>query len=113
ICWIEEADKTSKTTLDKLSPTIRGRSDFEKDRGGPFGVGPEIWVSYNPDLDTDEIYKRTVLERQKYMPDYVTDEITGEKTRYAIVQKINYWDNKWFPSDLRLEMNVAKAANEN
>src|SRR6185369_3625712 len=33
ICWIEEADKTSKATLDKLAPTIRGRSQFEEDRG--------------------------------------------------------------------------------
>jgi phage terminase large subunit len=112
ICWIEEADKTSKTTLDKLSPTIRGRSDFEKDRGGPFGVGPEIWVSFNPDLDTDEVYKRFVLERIKYAPEFVTDEITGEKVRYAIVTKINYWDNKWFPPDSRLEMNVMRQASE-
>jgi phage terminase large subunit len=138
ICWIEEADKTSKTTLDKLIPTIRGRSRLEADRGGPFGNGPELWFSYNPDLDTDEIYKRTVSEKDKYLPDYVMiDKIDdsvvlnpdgsiyqptlGEEynknrfeiVRYAIVVKINYWDNKWFPPDLRLEMNVAKAANEN
>lgn len=112
ICWIEEADKTSKTTLDKLSPTIRGRSDFEQDRGGPFGVGPEIWISFNPDLEDDEIYKRFIVQKDKYAPDYVTDEKTGEKIRYAIVQKINYWDNKWFPPDLRMEMNVTKSASE-
>jgi phage terminase large subunit len=112
ICWIEEADKTSKTTLDKLSPTIRGRSGFEQDRGGPFGVGPEIWISFNPDLEDDEIYKRFVIEKDKYAPDYVTDEITGEKIRYAIVCKINYWDNKWFPPDLRMEMNVTKKASK-
>lgn len=138
ICWVEEADKTSKTTLDKLIPTIRGRSRLEADRGGPFGNGPELWFSYNPDLDTDEIYKRTVSEKDKYLPDYVMiDKIDdsvvlnpdgsiyqptlGEEynknrfeiIRYAIVVKINYWNNKWFPPDLRLEMNVAKAANEN
>ncbi len=112
ILWLEEADKTSKTTLDKLSPTIRGRSDFETDRGGPFGVGPEIWCSYNPDLDTDEIYIRSVLKKEQYLPDYITDE-DGNTVRYAIVQKINYWDNKWFPPDLRMEMNVLKAADEN
>lgn len=112
ICWVEEADKTSKTTLDKLSPTIRGRSDFEEDRGGPFGVGPEIWVSYNPDLDTDEIYIRSVSKKDQYMPDYIVDDITNEKIRYAIVEKINYWDNKWFPPDLRRELNVLKAADE-
>lgn len=138
ICWIEEADKTSKTTLDKLIPTIRGRSRLEEDRGGPFGNGPEIWISYNPDLDTDEIYKRTVSEKDKYLPDYVMVDRSDDSVvlnndgsiyqpdlseeynknrfeivRYAIVTKINYWDNKWFPPDLRLEMNVAKATSEN
>ena len=33
ICWIEEADKTSKNTLDKLAPTIRGRSKAEEEIG--------------------------------------------------------------------------------
>lgn len=112
ICWIEEAEKTSKTTLDKLSPTIRGRSDYEQDRGGPFGVGPEIWISFNPDLEDDEIYKRFIINKNTYAPDYVKDEITGEQIRYAIVCKINYWDNKWFPPDLRMEMNVTKKASE-
>lgn len=136
ICWIEEADKTSKTTLDKLSPTIRGRSNFEEDRGGPFGKGPEIWISFNPDLDSDEVYKRFVLEKAKYAPDWVVvnkdddivlnedgtifaptaeqeiDPSVGTKIRYAIVTKINYWDNKWFPPDLRMEMNILKVANK-
>lgn len=137
ICWLEEADKTSKTTLDKLIPTIRGRSRLEGDRGGPFGLGPEIWVSYNPDLDDDEIYIRTVIQREKYLPDFVlvdrsTDEVILNKdgslftpnpseyeesnqfevVRYAIVQKVNYWDNKWFPPDLRMEMSVTKASSE-
>lgn len=136
ICWIEEADKTSKNTLDKLVPTIRGRSVFEEDRGGPFGKGPEIWVSFNPDLDEDEVYKRFVSEKHIFTPDYVlidnkTDEIVLNRdgtifvpdpkdyegsnefsaVRYAIVKKVNYWDNKWFPPDLRLEMSVMKAAN--
>lgn len=113
ICWIEEADKTSTTTLDKLAPTIRGRSREEADRGGPFGLGPEIWISFNPDLEDDAVYTRFVLKKDKYAPDYVQDEETGEMIRYAIVKKVNYWDNKWFPPDLRLEMNVMKAANEN
>lgn len=113
ICWIEEADKTSTVTLDKLAPTIRGRSREEADRGGPFGLGPEIWISFNPDLEDDAVYIRFVLKKDKYAPDYVQDEETGEMIRYAIVKKVNYWDNKWFPPDLRLEMNVMKAANEN
>src|SRR6266849_248155 len=83
ICWIEEADKTSATTLDKLFPTIRGRSDFEEDKGGPFGDGPEIWISFNPDLEDDEVYKRYVLNQIKYAPEYVNGK------QYAIVVKVN------------------------
>lgn len=137
ICWIEEADKTSKTTLDKLFPTIRGRSNFETDRGGPHGVGPEIWMSYNPDLDSDEVYKRYVLQKDKYAPEYILiDQADNDApvlnpdgtlvvpdlnkdygnrfkiVRYAIIVKVNYWDNKFFPPDLRLEMSVARQASE-
>jgi|SRR6201985_1076897 len=112
ICWVEEADKVSKTTLDKLLPTIRGRSDLEEDRGGPFGVGPEIWFSFNPDLDTDEVYKRFVLKRDLLTPEFMIEANTGEKIQYSIIKKINYWDNKWFPPDLRLEMEVMRRASE-
>lgn len=123
IAWIEEANNISKTSLDKLGPTIRGRSNessvaglvhehLNVGRGGPFGKGPEIWISYNPDLDTDEVYKRTVIQRHKYMPEFALDEETGQMEQYAIVKKVNYSDNKWFPPDLRQEMNVLKAADE-
>lgn len=138
ICWIDEADKTSRNTLDKLVPTIRGRSKYEKDQGGPFGLGPEFIISFNPDLDDDEIYKRFVSQKNIFAPDYVlidnkTDEVVlnpdgtifvpdpkdyegsneFKVIRYCISVKINYWDNKWFPPDLRLEMNVMRAANPN
>jgi phage terminase large subunit len=138
LCWIEEADKTSKNTLDKLIPTIRGRSRKEEDRGGPFGKGPEIWISFNPDLEEDEVYKRFVSQKHIYAPDYVlvdnkTDEIVLNKdgsifvpdpkdyegnneysaVRYCISKKINYWDNKFFPPDLRMEMSISKASNLN
>ncbi len=53
-------------------------------------------------MDTDETYKRFVLQRDKYAPDY------REGERYAIVEKLNWTDNKWFPPDLRLEMELAK-----
>lgn len=122
IAWIEEANNISKTSLDKLGPTIRGRHKDnpikgiknigEISIGGPFKKGPEIWISYNPDLDTDEVYKRTVVKRDQYMPEYIVNEETGEKEKYAIVKKINYTDNKWFPDDLRREMNVLKEADE-
>lgn len=66
ICWVEEAQTISKRSWDLLEPTIRA-------------VGSEIWVSFNPDMDTDETYKRFVTNP----PDD------------AIVTQINWNDNPW------------------
>lgn len=78
--WVEEAQTVSKQSWDVLIPTIR-REDSE------------IWVSFNPELDTDETYKRFVLNPPSD----------------AIVRKINWSDNPWFPEVLRLEMEACKA----
>ncbi len=45
--WVEEAQTVSKRSWDILEPTIRK-------------PGSEILVSFNPDMDTDETYKRFV-----------------------------------------------------
>jgi phage terminase large subunit len=45
--WVEEAQSVSKRSWDILEPTIRA-------------PGSEIIVSFNPDMDTDETYKRFV-----------------------------------------------------
>lgn len=113
IAWIEEARNVSKTSLDKLFPTIRGRyKTTAGGRGGPFDRGPEIWISFNPELDSDEVYKRFVKNKAKLAPDYRKNEETGEMERYAIVCKVDYTDNKFFPEDLRQEMEVLKEADE-
>ena len=75
ICWVEEAQIVTKHSWDILIPTIR------KDNS-------EIWVSFNPDLDSDETYKRYVLSPPKE----------------AFVVKVNWQDNPWFPEVLRKEM---------
>ena len=112
IAWLEEANNTSNTSLDKLMPTIRGKHESSKDGlGGPFKMGPEVWISFNPELDDDAVYERYVINKELYAPDYLPNEITGELERYAYVVKINYTDNKWFPPDLRREMNLLKANN--
>lgn len=80
ICWIEEAQTVSKSSWDTLIPTIR------KD-------GSEIWISFNPSLEADETYQR-----------FVVSPPTG-----AVVQKINWADNPWFPDVLRQEMEDLKA----
>jgi phage terminase large subunit len=66
ICWVEEAQTITKRSWDLLEPTIRA-------------PGSEIWVSFNPDMDTDETYKRCVMNP----PDD------------AIVTLINWQDNPW------------------
>ena len=80
ICWVEEAQTTSKSSWDVLIPTIRKPES-------------EIWVTFNPELDTDETYKRFVV-----MP-----------PSNAKVVKVNWSDNPWFPSVLRDEMEDLKA----
>lgn len=106
ICWIEEANRVSRTTWEKLGPTIRGRHESDP-RGnlGPFGKGPEIWVSFNPELDSDETYKRFVL--------HPPNKIDTKGNVYSIVKKINHTDNPWFPDDLREEMEQLKAKDKN
>ncbi|MGY2052402.1 PBSX family phage terminase large subunit [Methylobacterium sp. JK268] len=74
ICWVEEARTVSKTSWDVLIPTIRK-------------PGSEIWISFNPELEEDETYKR-----------FVKAPPTG-----AVVVKIGWRDNPWFPGVLRQE----------
>lgn len=75
ICWVEEAQLVSKHSWDILIPTIRKNSS-------------EIWISFNPELETDETYKRFVLQ----------------PPTEAHVEKINWRDNPWFPDVLKQEM---------
>jgi phage terminase large subunit len=113
IAWVEEARNISKTSIEKLGPTIRGRHESDPNgMGGPFGKGPEIWMSFNPELDTDEVYKRFILKRDLYAPDFLPNELTGEPERYAYVVKVGWQDNKWFPADMKRDMILAKQADE-
>lgn len=48
IVWVEEAQAVSKRSWDVLIPTIRK-------------PGSEIWISFNPLLETDETYQRLSL----------------------------------------------------
>ncbi|GJE37836.1 hypothetical protein KHHGKMAE_1898 [Methylobacterium persicinum] len=74
VCWVEEAQTVSNASWSKLIPTIR------KD-------GSEIWVTFNPELDTDPTYQRFVLRPP-----------AGAK-----VVPLNWSDNPWFPEVLRKE----------
>lgn len=64
--WVEEAQSVSKRSWDILEPTIRAE-------------GSEIWASFNPDMDTDETYKRFVV--------HPSPEVCAVK--------MNWQDNPW------------------
>ena len=77
--WCEEAQTISKRSWDTLIPTIRK-------------PGSEIWVSFNPELDTDETYKRFVISPPPN----------------AVVVQVNHDDNPWFPAELEAERKHCK-----
>lgn len=79
ICWVEEAQTVSKHSWEVLIPTIRKENS-------------EIWVTFNPDLETDETYKRFVLNAPPS----------------SVVAKVNWTDNPWFPETLRQEKDHLK-----
>lgn len=76
IVWVEEASTVSQSSLDLLVPTIRK-------------PGSEIWMTWNPRFKTDPI-----------------DNMFrgGEPPPGAIVRKVNFDANPWFPEVLRAEM---------
>lgn len=74
ICWVEEAQVVTKKSWDVLIPTIRK-------------PGSEIWVTFNPELDTDETFSRFVVRPPEE----------------SIVIQMNWQDNPWFPPELDKE----------
>jgi phage terminase large subunit len=83
ICWVEEAQTTSRLSWNILIPTIRKE-------------GSEIWISFNPELETDETYQRFV----------------ANPPQDSITMKVNWYDNPWFPDTLKLEKDALKARDE-
>jgi phage terminase large subunit len=79
ICWVEEAADVSYDSWKTLIPTIRKESS-------------EIWISFNPELDTDETYNRFVIR---------------PPTESTVI-KMNWSDNPWFPEVLKKEKDELK-----
>lgn len=71
VVWVEEAHGVSKKSWDTLIPTIRKQ-------------GSEIWMTLNPDMDTDETYTRFIAAPS---PD-------------TLLIEVNWRDNPWFPAVL-------------
>jgi phage terminase large subunit len=67
IVWVEEAQVVTKRSWQILIPTIRAE-------------GSEIWVTFNPEMDTDDTYTRFVVRPPPN----------------SWVQEINWRDNPWF-----------------
>lgn len=74
--WIEEAATVSQNSLNILIPTLRK-------------PGSEIWMTWNPRLPNDPV--ETLLRGSETPPN-------------AIVKRVNWDDNPWFPDVLRDEM---------
>lgn len=74
IVWVEEAQTVSGKSWDVLIPTIRK-------------PGSEIWITLNPQLESDETYQR-----------FIAIPPPG-----AVVIEMNYTDNPWFPEVLEAE----------
>lgn len=67
ICWVEEAHVVCEQSWKILIPTIRK-------------PGSEIWISFNPDLDTDAVYHRFIVH----------------PPHDCVSMPMNYMDNPWF-----------------
>jgi len=68
IAWIEEGETLTNHSLKVLGPTIRK-------------PGSEIWITFNPDLETDPVYQRFVV---------------NPLPPRSIVATMNWQDNPWF-----------------
>lgn len=73
ICWCEEAEKISNNSWQVLIPTIRK-------------AGSEIWITFNPDEESDPTYQRFVVN-QKQLP--------GN----SWVEQFNWQQNPWWYTD--------------
>ncbi len=74
VVWCEEAETISKFSWEILIPTIRKE-------------GSEIWVSFNPELDTDDTYLRFAVNPPPN----------------AVIVETDYRDNIWLTKELEDE----------
>jgi phage terminase large subunit len=72
-CWVEEGQWTTNDSWLILDPTIRA-------------PGSQIWVSYNPVDETDPTHQMFAIDEHR--------------PHDALVRKVSYRDNPWFPAEL-------------
>ena len=73
-CWVEEGESISALSWQILDPTIRKPNS-------------EIWISFNPRYENDIIY----------------DTFINKQVDNALVIKVNWNDNKYFPKELQVQ----------
>lgn len=71
LLWVDEAENVSETAWEKALPTVREE-------------GSEVWITWNPELETSATHKRFRVD---------------PPARSKIVQ-LNYRDNPFFPASL-------------
>lgn len=74
VVWVEEGQVVRKRSWEVLIPTIRKPKS-------------EVWVSYNPELETDETHQRFAVNTPPN----------------CVIVDMNYSDNPWFPEELEAE----------
>jgi phage terminase large subunit len=79
-CWVEEAQKVTKDSMEILIPTIREE-------------GSEIWLTFNPDRPDDYVY-------QNFVENPPSD---------AVTVKVNYTDNPHCPEVIKLDAQELRA----
>lgn len=99
-CWVEEAAKLSQNSLDILIPTIRVAES-------------ELWFTFNPEQEEDEIYQRFVVNPDGLAQVITTQsEVSGgwicKEYPRALVVKATWRDNPWFSEESRAEMEALK-----
>ena len=85
ICWVEEAENVSASSWKDLIPTIRKENS-------------EIIVTFNPGLESSYTYQKFVANAH-LLPK-------------AIVKKVNWQQNEFFPESLRMEMEADRKRSE-
>jgi len=92
-CWVEEANNVSKASWNVLIPTIRK-------------AGSEIWITFNPELETDYTYVHFV----KAIGEGRASTVQSVETDQAFVVKMTWRDNPWLTETTKREIEALRQA---
>ena len=88
--WCEEAQNISKRSWDILIPTIRAE-------------GSEIWITFNPSLESDETYQRFIVNPQEnvrsveinWRDNPFFNDVLDRERRHCLAYDPDNYDNIW------------------